>query len=568
MIPSFLAEHSAHVGTVFDIQQSCVAAGNDVRTCPQHVNDCAPWRTFHCVVWLLLFGSAQLWAAGDASAPVETFDVLHIAVTGNSVLTPTVVEELVYPFMGQARSIADVEAARQALEQAYHQAGYQTVLVDIPEQDVSGGIVRLAVTEGRIEFLQVSGSRYFSLGRIRAAVPSLASGAVPRMTAVATELDALALKSRDRTVTPILRAGRRPGTVAAELRVKDSLPLHGSVEINSRSSVNTSAMRIIGSLRYDNLWQRYHSASLQYQTAPLERDVEVWAGTYLLPLGESDWRLALYGIGISSESPVAASGALAVVGTGTIFGGRLMRTLPTIGPVSHSLSLGVDYKDFAQSIVLVGADTQDTPISYLPFNARYDANWQHGTHGRTWFGAELDFSVRGLGNDQQEFEDKRFLARSNYLYLTGEVGHEQVLPRQLMLAARITGQVADSPLISNEQYAMGGAESVRGYHETEVLGDDGVGLSFELRSPNLAGDKHDWMHQLQLLSFVDGARVWIKSPLPDTPASLDLASVGFGIRFESQRYFVADLDWAYPLLETEEVDRGDQRLHLKVNYAF
>lgn len=523
--------------------------------------------------WSACLGAAER-PAGEAEPATgqpgaeSAFDVFQFVIDGNTVLHPDVVESAVYPYMGPGKSIEDVEAARQSLERAFHDAGYQTVAVDIPEQEVVNAVVRLQVTEGRLERVAVTGSRYFSLGRIRAGVPELEEGKVPHMPTLQAELEKVGGQSRDRLITPVLRAGDTPGTLRAELQVEDQLPLHGSLELNTRNSVDTSLLRLVATIRYDNLWQRFHSASLQFQTAPQDQDVEVWAGTYVMPLFSSDWRLALYGIGIDSSSDVSSAGALSVVGTGNIFGLRVVRPFASLGDYQHSLTFGVDYKDFEQSVVLVGADDQETPISYLPFTARYDGTWRHADSSLTSLGLGANFSIRGLGNDQQEFEDKRFLSRSNYLYINLDLRHEQALPRGFLLVGRFGSQVADSPLISNEQYSVGGADSVRGYHETEVLGDDGVFTSLELQTVRWAPDAIASAGNVRGILFLDGARVWIKEALPDTLDEIDLASVGLGVRFESLQYVVASLDWAYPLISAETVQRGDQRLHFRVAYEF
>ena len=40
--------------------------------------------------------------------------------------------------------------------------------------------------------------------------------------------------------------------------------------------------------------------------------------------------------------------------------------------------------------------------------------------------------------------------------------------------ARISGQWSEYPLVNNEQFALGGLDTVRGYLEAETLGDSGV----------------------------------------------------------------------------------------------
>jgi hemolysin activation/secretion protein len=72
----------------------------------------------------------------------------------------------------------------------------------------------------------------------------------------------------DRRVTPALRACVTPGTVDVDLNVEDKAPFHGSLELNNRRSPNTTGSRLIGTARYDNLWQLGHSFSFTYQVAP------------------------------------------------------------------------------------------------------------------------------------------------------------------------------------------------------------------------------------------------------------------------------------------------------------
>ena len=101
------------------------------------------------------------------------------------------VEQAVMPFLGPERTLADVEKAREALEKAYQSAGFLSVFVDIPEQRIEGGVVRLRVVEGRIDRLAVTGSRYYDQGFIRQGVPALAPGTVPDFNQLQAQLGAL-----------------------------------------------------------------------------------------------------------------------------------------------------------------------------------------------------------------------------------------------------------------------------------------------------------------------------------------------------------------------------------------
>lgn len=508
-------------------------------------------------------------------APVKepTFTVSEYQIEGNSVLPATAIEQAVYPYLGADKTISDVEQARKSLEQVYQKSGYSTVFVDIPEQSVVSGVVRLRVTEGRIAKLSVTGARYYSLGRIRSQISGLAPGTVPYLPQVQGQMTAANRAAADRQITPVFRAGRTPGTVDVELKIKDQAPLHASLELNNRYSSNTSHTRAIGQVRYDNLWQREHSLSLQYQTAPQNSDeVQVAAATYLLRSENSDQLTALYVV--HSSSDVAAVGDISVIGSGNIYGVRRIVPLPPGKQYFHSLALGVDVKDFKESVVLLGADGVNTPIRYLPFSVAYNASLP-GNSVTSQFSTTLNFSLRNLadkkidncgGQQEDQFECKRRGAHSNYFYLKTEYQRTRKLPYDMSWTAKLSGQVASQPLISNEQLSAGGSDSVRGYRESERLGDDGWLAGMEWRSPSFVPGKS--LQELLFVMFAETARLRVKDPQPEQQSRFDLTGAGLGLRFIAWKNLKGELDWARALKDGATTKKDDGRFHFRLEYGF
>ena len=520
-----------------------------------------------------LLAAYPLLASEAASAPVPAsggrFDVLEMVVDGNTVLPNGAVEKAVYPYLGPQRSIEDVEKAREALEKAYQDAGYLTVQVDIPEQKVNEGVVTLRVVEGSVERLRVSGSRYFSLGGIRAGAPSLAVGSVPQFTEVQQELAQLS-RSPDRRITPLLRAGKLPGKVEVELKVEDELPLHGSFELNSKRSVGTEPGRFEGSLRYDNLWQRQHSLSLNYITAPRDRSqVEVVVANYTLPIDrQSGAALALYAV--KSNSNVPATLDSKVLGKGTTLGARYVLPLP--GGSSgwyHSLSAGIDYKDFQENRTV---DASSRPITYMPASLQYNAT-APDDDGQWQFGAGLTLGLRGLqqkdvdcdGVVKDQFDCKRAGARPNFVAARFDVTRQQALGRGWTLTAHGDAQFASQPLISNEQLAAGGDDSVRGYFDAERTGDYGLRARIELEAPSISSFDG---YPLNLLAFVDYADLGLVDPLPRQIDRFKLSGAGLGLKFKAGRHWKFNLYAARALLDGDKTLKGDARLHARLAYEF
>lgn len=507
-------------------------------------------------------------AAGEADAP---FDVMEFRVLGNTTMPATTIERTVYPFLGPGKRVADVESARVALERAYHDSGYGTVFVDIPEQQIDQGVVRLHVTEGRLDRVRITGARYFSNGKIRAALPAATRGDVPRLPDLQTQLASVNRATRDRSVVPVLKAGRAPGTVDLEFRVTDSLPLHGALDMNDRYSADTTRLRLNASLSYDNLFQRQHSLSLQYQTAPTERDeYQAIVGTYSFRLPSwSNTSFAVYAVDSKTSVATISSlgGPLSVLGNGNIYGLRAIHSLYETSKYSNTFVFGVDYKDFLENIQQPDTDGLLTPIRYMSWSASYSGAVR-AERSVTAFNVGTNFGIRGLVNDSLEFEDKRFKGAANYFYLRAGGQHLHQLPLDLAAFGRIAGQFSATPLVSNEQLAMGGADTVRGYTESAVLGDYGFNATFELRSNSLAKLLRMPAGGTYFLLFYDAGVVAIVEPLPKQRYKSDLASAGAGLRISNWQGFSLALDWAHALADAGTVLAGDERLHFSFRYDF
>jgi len=120
------------------------------------------------------------------------------------------------------------------------------------------------------------------------------------------------------------------------------------------------------------------------------------------------------------------------------------------------------------------------------------------------------------------------------------------LPWDIEAALHFTAQVADQPLVPTEQFAAGGLTSVRGYLQSEAIGDDGVSGSVELRSPLLIDSYiHDW----RFFIFGESAEAWILDPLAGQQEEFRLASTGFGTRFRIFDHLSGDVDMSFPLLD-------------------
>lgn len=502
--------------------------------------------------------------AAVSEAPAAAFDILAFQVRGNTVLPPDAVEQAILPFMGPGKTEADVESARAALQKAFEDAGYVAVSVYIPEQSVDGGVLQLAVQQQTVGQVLVEGDTR-AADEVRAQAPSVAPGQTPHLPAFQRDVVAMN-QNPTRRVTPELRAGEAPGTLDVVLKVEESSPFHASAELNNFSSSATTDLRASATLRYDNMWGRGDSLSVSAQTAP-ERtdDGTVFSGNYLMRLGTGT-QLLLYGA--YSDSDIAVVGGISVIGRGKMGGFRLIRSLGSSEGFYHSLTLGMDYKDFSED-VLLGSDRASAPIAYAPLIASWRGDWlgERSTSNITFSGT---FGIRGLGDDWERFDDKRYMARQSFIALKLDAERTEDLIHDLQINARFTGQWSPDLLISNEGFSLGGMSTVRGYFESEAIGDYGFAYQTELRSPDFGPRIGGPINELRFHAFWDSGYSGIHLPLESQVADRNqfLMSGGLGARIKLFRYLNGAVDVGVPVLDGPESQAGDIFVRFRIQGEF
>jgi hemolysin activation/secretion protein len=374
-----------------------------------------------------------------------------------------------------------------------------------------------------------------------AALPAAAPGQVLQLSKLQDELQAVNAATPDRSVVPVLKAGSAPGTVDLSLQVHDTLPVHGSLEVNNQASLDTRSLRAIASVSYGDMFGRLDSLSLQYQSTPQQPDqVRVLGINYVFHPFDSGLQPSLQYI--NSNSNVSAIGTLGVLGIGEISGVRLAYPFVADAASNQSVTLGVDYKHFRNTITQSATTSDDTPITYLDLSFAYAGLW-HSDWRTTAFSLTANAGPRHLVNNESSFAGDRAEGRANYFYLRGDLDFEFKLPADFRLKLRAAGQAAAEPLITNEDFSVTGIDGVRGYLESEVLGDRGIKETFQVTSPGwraherVIGDAH---------VFADAGRTWNFAVLGCQPTGtgLNLHSYGGGFDILPGQRITGALTWA------------------------
>jgi hemolysin activation/secretion protein len=141
---------------------------------------------------------------------------------------------------------------RRAVVQRYRAAGQPLVDVYVPEQDVTRGVVTIAIAEFHAGRVIAKGNRYFSDALLTGEMP-LANGQPIREADVASGI-ALLNANPYRRVDVVYAPGTEPNTTDVVLQTEDRLPLRVYGGYNNDGVRQLGRDRVLAGIDYGNLF--------------------------------------------------------------------------------------------------------------------------------------------------------------------------------------------------------------------------------------------------------------------------------------------------------------------------
>jgi len=524
-----------------------------------------------CIV-LAAHGVFAQTPATTTTAQQQRISVSAVRVEGNSLLPDRLLADLTAGVAGTERSMSELNQVAARIQNAYRDAGYGGVVAYLPEQEITGGNVVIRVVEGRLANVRVTGNVHFDTANIRAGLPNLREGTTPVVRAIDRDIQ-LTNENPAKDVKVTLAAGAKPGEIDADVGVTDSKPLQFLLGYNNTGQEVTGKHRVNVGVQHSNLFGRDHVGTMQYQTSPEHPDqVRIFSVGYRIPVysqaASFDAFYAHSNVSIGTTSTPA--GPLSFAGKGTVVGLRANRNLDRVGEYDHRLTLGVDWRDYENecSVGAFGAaacGSAGVSVTAVPVSVAYAGQRQGPT---TSWGMNASLSANVGGSSQETFEAARPGARRHYAIARFSGFGEVALPGGFAVNGRLDAQYSPHALISGERFGLGGAATIRGYVERELIGDTGLAARIEALAPALeptAGVR------LRPYLFVDHGRLSNHKDLPcrnTAGTSCSLTGAGIGARMSIGRNTSATLDIGRAFENGVTTSSGDVRGHVSVNFVY
>ena len=491
--------------------------------------------------------------------------VRKFVLVGNTTFSDEALAEVTAPYEGRDITTADLLAVRQELTRYYVSRGYINSGVVIPDQDVSDGTVTLNIVEGRLTSTAVSGNVSLLDGYIVNRLAG-AEGETLNVNDLRERFQILLQDPLINSLNAELGPGAAPGEADLKVTVEEDEPYRAVVTLSNHNAPSIGAvggdMRIV--LR-----------SLTGWGDTLEFDIKGTGGSVT---GSADFAI-----------PITASDTILRVGYDRNDAAVVEAPLDTLDIESESetISISIDHPIYRTSRqrLTVGATlerrTSKTFLLGAPFSfspgvengkstvtaLRFYQGWIDRSRTRV-VAARSTFSV---GIPALGATTNRGAPDSEYLAWLGQMQVAQRLwETDNQVIFRADAQLAADQLLPIEKFAMGGANSIRGYRENQLVRDNGLVLSLEGRFPvatvaipGLSDGLDDGV--VSLAPFIDLGRSWNTDIA--TPSPRNLYGAGIGVRWDISADIHFEIYWghAFRKFDSPDNDLQDQGIHFRLS---
>ena len=539
-------------------------------------------------VWALgLIFAGPLHAQAQPQAVTNSAEqrvtVNRFAITGNTLLPQAALLEALDRFKGE-RTLDELKQAALAVQEKYREAGFSAVIAYVPPQPAVNGVATIAVLEGRLQRVDVIGNKQFSEANILRSLPLLAPGLTPQVPRLDAQIQ-LANDHPSKKVAVLLEAGAQQGEVQAHITVTEAPVQRWVASLDNTGNAATGRLRASLSYLHSALWDLDHQLALQFQLAPEKPSaVAVFSASYRVPFHAQGMTLDAYAAhsNVDGGSTASAAGAVQFSGKGVVLGTKLTKYLRRWGEVDQRVVFGLDQRAYINDCSVAGlpagaCGAAGESVTVHPLSLEYSAQRSGAMPVGVSVSVARNLALGGAHGSAANFDAVRSGAKREYTQLRANLSAGFALPQRWQAQLRVNGQFSRDALVSGEQFGLGGAYSVRGYAEREMLGDSGVAGSAEIYTPELtrlkAAVAGDASSSARLLAFVDAGQVRnrLGTPCLDvatrTATHCGLASFGVGLRAATGALQFR-LDLSQALRDAQRTKRNDLSASFQVVYSF
>lgn len=493
------------------------------------------------------------------STDLTPIPVKSITITGATAFSPEVLQALVANVSSGTHTLGQLQEAASRITAHYRKAGYFLARAYLPAQKMEGGVVTIAVLEGKLAEVKLENTSRVTDAVINSRLAAYNAGTLMQKEPLDRALLLLGDVPGVGSVDSRLAPGKQTGETVLVVVAKPAPAWAGKLEADNFGSPSTGRYRAGANIE-GNSPLGYGEKLSANILASDEAMVYGRAGVQV-PVGASGLTVGA-GVNHSQYALGDTYKDLDAVGNSDTFEINakypLVRTVPFNLYVQGTAEQRKLHDDIRSTNTVTNKGTKVASVSLL-------ADWRDSGLGKQ---AESQASITVTSGkltinseDAAALDAKGANTTGSYSKVGLSLSRQQAIADKLSLTAQFRGQWAGKNLDSSEKFSLGGASGVRAYPSGEASGDSGWLASLELR--------YAVIPQMAVSVFYDAGSVKVNTnPYLTTENTKSLAGAGIGLSGEYEALnWRTTLAWRNGDPSTAEPDKKP-RLWVQAGWRF
>lgn len=480
------------------------------------------------------------------------FFVKEFNITGSTVFSTEELKEVTAPYENRTLFNSELEDVRIALTRKYIENGYINSGAVIPDHKVVGGVVQIFIVEGSLKDFEIKGNDFLSSDYIK---ERLKLGAVTPLNIndLQEQIQIMLESPVIESIKSALRPGDQPGEASLTALVKEGPRVKISPVIDNRGSPTVGDTRLLIPIQFNNPAGQGDVLNLAMGISEGLSDANMnWA----FPLNPQDTTFSVAAGYSESEIINGSFKALKIKNRAQTLGFRITQPLYRSSNTKFSMSMGMDVRKSESFLLGSGfAFTSGVPADgkVQATVLRFSQDWSK--RGLSEVTAARSLFSLGINANNATINSGDVPSGEFFAWL-GQFQWAKLLRDDLgQFIFRSNVQLTQNPLFAMEQFSVGGALSVRGYLENQLVRDTGYNVSLEYRYP-LVRDGNG-KSVLTFAPFFDAGGAKNNNQSSGTDPEF-ISSVGFGLRWDPSKKIHAQVYWGHPLHKIEYTGNSPQ----------
>ena len=490
-----------------------------------------------------------------------TITVNRFEVLGSTVFTKAELDQILSPFTKRPITFSELLQARSQITDLYISRGYITSGAFIPTQNLQNGVVQIQVIEGGLEDIKVTGVERLSPDYVRSRM-NIATGAPLNRDRLIQALQVLQINPLIASISAELSAGTRAGQNILEVRIKEAKSLEVQLSLDNNRAPSVGSLRRKVQISEANLTGLGDALNVAYSNTDGSNSYDL---SYTLPINPYNGTIAFAFNNGNSNVLEKPFNILDIYANSTSYDFTFRQPIEQTPSQEIALGFTASYRESLTSLLKIpfplSAGADDNGVTKTTVLRAFQEFTQRSSQSVISLRSQFNVGLGGVfgSNVNTSFPDSRFVS------WRGQSQYVNLLAPDTFLLLRGDLQFGDRALLPSEQIGFGGQDTLRGYRQDVLLGDNGLNLSAELRVPILRIP--EWEGLLQIVPFVDAAAVWTSSGEANS-SSNTLLGTGLGLRWRVGNTLDLRLDYGIPLISVPNSRNTAQENGLYFNLNF